>query len=96
MIKMNDWNDGVQRGDALRQFSQLCCINGRVVVWSRSPRSFVPVQGPSFPCGYHSGVRSLVLQVWDSYRDLAEMMQERGVDVDPSTIMRWVHRYVHA
>jgi len=28
-----------------------------------------------------------------SYRDLAEMMQERGVDVDPFTIMRWVHRY---
>jgi len=21
------------------------------------------------------------------------MMQERGVEVDPSTIMRWVHRY---
>jgi IS6 family transposase len=28
-----------------------------------------------------------------SYRDLAEMMQERGVEVDPFTIMRWVHRY---
>ena len=28
-----------------------------------------------------------------SYRDLAEMMQERGADVDPSTIMRWGHRY---
>ncbi len=28
-----------------------------------------------------------------SYRDLVEMMQERGVDVDPSTIMLWVHRY---
>ncbi len=28
-----------------------------------------------------------------SYRDLAEMMQERGVDVDPTTIMHWVHRY---
>ena len=28
-----------------------------------------------------------------SYRDLVEMMQERGVDVDPSTVMRWVHRY---
>jgi transposase-like protein len=28
-----------------------------------------------------------------SYRDLAEMMQERGVAVDPPTIMRWVHRY---
>ncbi|WP_165419843.1 IS6 family transposase [Edaphobacter modestus] len=26
-----------------------------------------------------------------SYRDLAEMMQERGVDVDPTTIMHWVH-----
>ena len=28
-----------------------------------------------------------------SYRDLSEMMQERGVEVDPSTIMRWVHHY---
>ena len=28
-----------------------------------------------------------------SYRDLAEMMQERGVPVDPSTIFRWVQRY---
>jgi transposase, IS6 family len=28
-----------------------------------------------------------------SYRDLAEMMQECGVAVDPSTIFRWVQRY---
>jgi hypothetical protein len=28
-----------------------------------------------------------------SYRDLAEMMQERAVEVDPSTIFRWVQRY---
>jgi transposase-like protein len=28
-----------------------------------------------------------------SYRDLAEMMQERGVEVDPSTLFRWVQRY---
>ncbi len=28
-----------------------------------------------------------------SYRDLAEMMQERGVEVDPTTIMRWIHCY---
>ena len=27
------------------------------------------------------------------YRDLAEMMQERRVAVDPSTIFRWVQRY---
>jgi transposase-like protein len=28
-----------------------------------------------------------------TYRDLAEMMQERGVDVDASTILRWVQFY---
>jgi transposase, IS6 family len=28
-----------------------------------------------------------------SYRDLAEMMHERGVAVDPSAIFRWVQRY---
>ncbi len=28
-----------------------------------------------------------------SDRDLAEMMQERGITVDPSTIFRWVQRY---
>jgi transposase-like protein len=28
-----------------------------------------------------------------SYSDLAEMMQERRVEVDPSTIFRWVQRY---
>src|SRR5215204_5005986 len=28
-----------------------------------------------------------------SYRDLEEMMAERGLRVDHSTICRWVHRY---
>jgi transposase, IS6 family len=28
-----------------------------------------------------------------SYRDLAEMMSERGVAIVPSTIFRWVQRY---
>ena len=28
-----------------------------------------------------------------TYRDLSEMMQERGVEVDDSTIFRWVQRY---
>jgi hypothetical protein len=28
-----------------------------------------------------------------SYRDLAEMMSERGATVSPSTIFRWVQRY---
>src|SRR5665811_1076993 len=28
-----------------------------------------------------------------SYRNLKEMMIERGIQVDHSTIMRWVHQY---
>ncbi len=28
-----------------------------------------------------------------SYRNLKEMMAERGVKVDHTTIMRWVHQY---
>ena len=31
-----------------------------------------------------------------SYCDLAGTMQERGVSVDPSTIVRWVQRYASA
>jgi IS6 family transposase len=53
----------------------------------------VPVQAPPFPvaiillyvrwyCKYEIG-----------YRDLAEMMRERGVSVNQSTIFRWVQRY---
>src|SRR3546814_10261153 len=29
-----------------------------------------------------------------SYRDLEEMLSERGIDVDHTTIYRWVQRYV--
>jgi transposase-like protein len=29
-----------------------------------------------------------------SYRDLVEMMAERGIDVSHTTILRWVQRYV--
>lgn len=28
-----------------------------------------------------------------NYRDLKEMMVERGIKVDHTTIMRWVHQY---
>jgi transposase-like protein len=30
-----------------------------------------------------------------SYRQLEEMMDERGVEVDHSTLNRWVVKYVH-
>ena len=32
----------------------------------------------------------VVLPIWVSYRDLEQMMGERGVVVDHSTIYRWV------
>ncbi|EJR57486.1 hypothetical protein IIO_05013 [Bacillus cereus VD115] len=28
-----------------------------------------------------------------SYRDVSEILQERGISVHPTTIMRWVHEY---
>ena len=28
-----------------------------------------------------------------SYKNLEEIMAERGIDIDHTTIMRWVHQY---
>jgi IS6 family transposase len=33
------------------------------------------------------------LQYRLSYRDLVEMMSERGISISHTTIMRWVHQY---
>ncbi len=41
----------------------------------------------------HSPVRPLVLPLQLSYRDLEEMMRERGLFVDHTTVFRWVQRY---
>ncbi len=51
------------------------------------------------PFGFASSLRRKTrLQDWThryslSYRNLEEMMQERGVEVDHSTINRWVLKY---
>ncbi|WP_407249782.1 hypothetical protein [Klebsiella pneumoniae] len=37
--------------------------------------------------------RTLVRKYGISYRELQEMLAERGVNVDHSTIYRWVQRY---
>jgi transposase-like protein len=34
-----------------------------------------------------------VLKISLSYRNLKEMIAERGITVDHTTIMRWVHQY---
>ncbi|QWH64180.1 IS6 family transposase (plasmid) [Bacillus mycoides] len=31
-----------------------------------------------------------------SYRDVSEVLRERGISVHPTTIMRWVHEYGHS
>ena len=41
----------------------------------------------------HSFVCSLVLSLPAIYRDVEEMMRERGLEVDHSTVFRWVQRY---
>ncbi len=28
-----------------------------------------------------------------SYRDVSEILKERGISIHPTTIMRWVHEY---
>ena len=38
---------------------------------------------------------TLVFEIWISYRDLEEMMQERRVSVNHTTIYRWVMKYAH-
>ncbi len=48
-------------------------------------------QRPPSPARHHSPVRPLVRGLFSlSYRDLEELMQERGYAVDHSTIQRWV------
>jgi transposase-like protein len=59
----------------------------------------VPVSIPPLFKWRHFQAEIIVLNVrWYcryavSYRDLEEMMQERGVEVDHSTINRWVLKY---
>jgi putative transposase len=40
--------------------------------------------------------RTLVCGVSDRYRQIGEMMGERGVEVEHSTLNRWVFKYVPA
>lgn len=51
------------------------------------------VQAPSFSCRDYLVCVRRYCKYGISYRDFVEMMLERGVEVNPSTIMRWVHRY---
>ena len=41
----------------------------------------------------HPNLRPLVSPLLPGYRDLEEMLTERGLPVDHSTILRWVQRH---
>jgi transposase-like protein len=52
----------------------------------------VPVQASPLSGRDHPAVRALGSKFGVSCRDLAEMMQGRGINVGPSTLFRWVQR----
>jgi transposase-like protein len=51
------------------------------------------LHGLPFPAGGHRPGRPLVPAVWSSYRDVEELLAERGIEVDHVTIYRWVQRF---
>jgi len=65
----------------------------------RSRRSRPPVQAPSAFAGFRFPPEVILLAVrWYlryglSYRDLEELLAERGIDVDHVTLYRWVQRF---
>jgi IS6 family transposase len=65
----------------------------------RNCRSRPPVQAPSAFAGFRFPPDVIVLAVrWYlrsglSYRDLEELLAERGIEVDHVTLFRWVHRF---
>ncbi len=42
---------------------------------------------------YYFGSRGLLLSFFLSYRDVSELLRERGISIYPTPIMRWVHEY---
>jgi hypothetical protein len=64
---------------------------GRVKSRAENPPG--PVSRPPFRGSRDRPLRSVVLTVLPALRDLEELMRERGLAVDHSTIERWVLRY---
>src|SRR5512135_1123736 len=91
---MNKWTSWQIRG--------LCCKNAGAMVNSASiqdhQRSFFMNQQNPFKWRHFEAEIILLCVRWYlryslSYRDLEEMMLERGLQVDHTTIYRWVQRY---
>lgn len=68
------------------------------LVWSSSIRSLPMSPANPFKWRQFGGEIILLFMRWclryaPSYRDLEEMMQDRGLPVDHTTVYRWVQRY---
>jgi len=78
---------------ALFIFRGLCCINEDCRSVERLIEEPFMLKRRCFPIEIILVCVRWYCKYGISYRDLGEMMEERGVEVDPSTIMRWVQRY---
>lgn len=81
-----------------------CCFDGspscgEAEAMRRNRRARPPVQAPSAFAGFRFPPHVILLAVrWYlryglSYRDLEELLAERGIDVDHVTLFRWVQRF---
>ena len=86
-----------------KHFLTVCCVCGGRVGWSgwRDELSSSPglsgprygVQGFPVPARHHRLGGPLVPRYSLSYRDLEELLAERGVEVDHVSTFRWVQRF---
>ena len=88
-------------GDRFQRLGRVCCIDGwraraggqdASSPWS-STFAAVRIRRVPVPAGCDHGGGALVSAVRLSYRDVEELLAERGVDVDHVTIFRWVQRF---
>jgi len=74
--------------------AKLVMRSGRVEVHADHPDQ--SLQRTSLPGRGDSAVRPLVSTLSLAYEHVAELLGERGVEVDPSCIWRWVQAYARS
>ena len=96
-----EWCDSLREREALRKwgFRRDCCVDGsgprgkRVRVNRRSRVESASFAGYRFPPEVILLAVRWYLRYGLSYRDVEELLAERGIDVDHVTIYRWVQHF---
>jgi hypothetical protein len=71
-----------------------CCSDGLLLkVSGARGRSMIDFKGVQFPKAIILHAVFFYVRYSVSYRDLEEILQKRGVDVDHATLSRWVVKY---